>query len=243
MLGVSDVRSGWVLQNERPVSPKRARTGLQADGMHRSRQVHASRRAHPLTSVRGAALPGYGQSGPASPRGSARPRPGVLVAAGSLGAAALGVWQTGLLAAAPAGAGLTVLAASDLMVHRFSLRTLNLAALLTSTCLVVESLRAPANDQLVVATALTGLVAIAAFMVWVGTSGVAFGDVLLLSFAVVLPAWLSPRSAAVAVAVAVATAGAVAMWQRHRRAVADPAGTVALGPALLMGWVVAVVVG
>ena len=57
--------------------------------------------------------------------------------------AALGFWQTGLVATVPAATGLTVLAASDLATHRFSLKTLRLATAFVVAGLVVDSMRAP----------------------------------------------------------------------------------------------------
>lgn len=156
--------------------------------------------------------------------------------------AVLGYANTGLLASVPAATGLAVLASSDLRTRRFSLSTLRASAVLVAVGLVVDSSRAAAWDRLVVAAAVTALVAAALAGAWLGTRGIAFGDVLLTSFAVAVPAWLSPRAAAVTVFVGVLAAALLVLvrrvWADHRTS-----GTVAFGPALLAGWAVAMVVG
>lgn len=156
--------------------------------------------------------------------------------------AALGYLHTGMVAAVPAATGLAALAASDLSSHRFSLRTLRVASVLVAVGLLVDSSRAAAWDRLAVAAAVTALVAAAVAGAWLGNRGIAFGDVLLTSFAVAVPAWLSPRAAAVTVFVGVVAAALLVLV---RRAQADQrtSSTVAFGPALLAGWVVAMVVG
>ena len=156
--------------------------------------------------------------------------------------AALGLWQTGLIAAVPAATGLTALAASDLATHRFSLKTLRLASALVVAGLVIDAMRASAWDRLVATVAVTGLVAFALLAVWFITPGIALGDVVLLTFAVLVPAWLSPWAAGTTILVAVVVGGAVAVIQRHGRPPRRSPATVALGPALLAGWVVAVVI-
>lgn len=159
-----------------------------------------------------------------------------------LSLAALGYMHTGMVAAVPAATGLAVLAASDLSSHRFSLRTLRVASVLVAVGLLVDSSRAATWDRLAVAAAVTVLVAAALAGAWLGTRGIAFGDVLLTSFAVSVPAWLSPRAAAVTVFVGVLAAALLVLvrrvWADHRTS-----GTVAFGPALLAGWAVAMVVG
>lgn len=157
--------------------------------------------------------------------------------------AALGFWQTGLIATVPAATGLTALAASDLATHRFSLKTLRLATALVVAGLVIDATHASAWDRLVATVAVTGLLAFALLALWFITPGIALGDVLMLTFAVLVPAWLSPWAAGTTILVAVVTGGAVAVVQRHGRPVGRPPATVAFGPALLAGWVVAVVIG
>lgn len=157
--------------------------------------------------------------------------------------AALGFWQTGLIAAVPAATGLTALAASDLTTHRFSLKTLRLATALVVTGLVIDAMRASAWDRLVPTVAVAGLVALAVLALWLSTPGIALGDVLLLTFAVLVPAWLSPSAAGVTILVTLVLGGAVAVIQRHGRPLGRSPATVALGPALLAGWAAGVTVG
>ena len=171
-----------------------------------------------------------------------------LKAAGTTGCvvgcvAALGFWQTGLIAAVPAAMGLTALAASDLTTHRFSLKTLRLATALVVAGFVVDAIRASTWDRLVATVAVAGLVALAVLVLWLSTAGIALGDVLLLTFAVLVPAWLSPWAAGATILVTLMVGGAVAVVQRHGRSEGGSPATVALGPALLAGWVIAVVVG
>jgi leader peptidase (prepilin peptidase)/N-methyltransferase len=156
--------------------------------------------------------------------------------------AAVGLWQTGLLAAIPAATGLTVLAASDLATRRFSLTILRVASGLVIAALLIDTARHTAWHQLAIAATVTTLAAAALAGVWLGTRGIAFGDVLLTSFAVAVPAWLSPRAAVVTLLVGVVAA---ALFVLGRRVCAEggATGTVAFGPALLAGWVVAMVVG
>lgn len=157
--------------------------------------------------------------------------------------AALGFWQTGLIAAVPAATGLTALAASDLTTHRFSLKTLRMATALVVASLVIDTMRSSAWDRLAATLAVTGLIALAVFTVWLSTAGIALGDVLLLTFALLVPAWLSPWAAVVTVLVALVVGGAAAVIQRHGRPAGPSPATVALGPALLAGWAVGVMVG
>jgi len=159
------------------------------------------------------------------------------------GLAALGFWQTGLIATVPAATGLTVLAASDLTTHRFSLKTLRLATAFVVASLVVDSMRSSDWDRLIATGAVAGVVAVTVLALWLNTSGIAFGDVLLLTFAVLVPAWLSPWAAVATVLIALVVGGTTAMIQRHGRPAGRSPVTVALGPALLAGWVAAMVVG
>lgn len=157
--------------------------------------------------------------------------------------AALGFWQTGLIATVPAATGLTVLAASDLRTHRFSLKTLRLATAFVAAGLVVDSMRSSDWGRLLATGVVAGVVAVAVLALWVNTPGIAFGDVLLLTFAVLVPAWLSPWAAAATVLVALVVGGAAATIKRRGRRAGRSPVTVALGPALLAGWVAAMVVG
>jgi hypothetical protein len=154
-----------------------------------------------------------------------------------------GLWRTGLIAAIPAAWGLTALAASDLTSHRFSLKTLRRVTALVVAGLLVDAVRSSAWDRLVVTAAIACLVALAVLALWLKTGGFAFGDVLLLTFAVLVPAWLSPWAAGTTILVALVVGGAAAMVQRSGRPAGRSSATIALGPALLAGWVFAMVVG
>lgn len=155
--------------------------------------------------------------------------------------AALGYAHTGLIAAVPAATGLAALAASDLATRRFSLRTLRVSSALVGAGLVLDSGRAEAWDRLGAAVVVTALVGLALLGAWLGTRGIAFGDVLLTTFAVAVPAWLSPSAALVTVLAAVVVALGMVLVRRVKNATDDP--SVPLGPALLAGWVFAMVVG
>lgn len=155
--------------------------------------------------------------------------------------AALGYLHTGLIATVPAATGLAALAASDITTRRFSLRTLGVASVLVSVGLLLDSGRASDWDRLIVAFVVTALAATVLTAAWLGTKGIAFGDVLLTAFAVAVPAWVSPRAAGVTVLVGVLTALVIVIVRRMR--LNDHSGGVAFGPALLAGWVVAMVVG
>jgi hypothetical protein len=155
--------------------------------------------------------------------------------------AALGYAHTGLVAALPAATGLVALAASDLATRRFSLRTLRTSAVLVGVGLVLDSGRTQAWDRLLAAVVVTGLVGLALLGAWLGTRGIPFGDVLLTTFAVAVPAWLSP-SAAIATVLAALVVALGMVLVRRARDTSDAPG-VPLAPALLTGWMFAMVVG
>ncbi len=157
--------------------------------------------------------------------------------------AAMGLWQTGLIAAVPAATGLTALAASDLAGRRFSLTFLRAASTLVIVGLLLDVGRGSAWGRLAIAAAVTGLTGVAMLALWMVARGVAFGDVLLVTFSVAVPGWLSPRAAGLTVLVALIVAAAVVLVRPRRQSEGLATGTIALGPALLAGWVVAMVVG
>lgn len=157
------------------------------------------------------------------------------------GTAALGYAHTGLIAAVPAATGLAALAASDLETRRFSLRTLRLSSVLVGLGLVLDSGRAEAWDRLFVVGVVTVSAGVALLGIWLRTRGIAFGDVLLTTFAVAVPAWVSTRAAAVTVLVGVLVAFVIVMVRRIRAT--DDRSGLAFGPALLAGWIVAMVAG
>lgn len=155
--------------------------------------------------------------------------------------AAFGYVHTGLIATVPAATGLATIAASDLATRRFSLRALWVSSVLVGIGLVLDSGRDAAWDRLLVGGVVTALIGIGLLGAWLGTRGIAFGDVLLTTFAVAVPAWLSPRAAFVTVLAAV-LATFVVILVRRRRDSSESTG-LAFGPALLAGWLVAMVVG
>jgi hypothetical protein len=136
------------------------------------------------------------------------------------------------------------LAASDLTTHRFSLRTLRLATALVAVGFVVDAVRGAAWGRLAQAVLIAGVVALGVSVLWVVTVGISFGDVLLLTLTVLIPAWLSPRAVVITILAALVVGGTVAVAQRvgRSRKPSSSAG-VALGPALLAGWTIGVVVG
>lgn len=155
--------------------------------------------------------------------------------------AALGYAHTGLIAAVPAAVGLATLAASDVATRRFSLRALRVSSVLVGAGLILDSERTEAWDRLVIASVVTCLIGLAVLGGWLGTRGIAFGDVLLTTFAVAVPAWLSPSAAVMTVLAALVVALGMVLVRRARDT-GDAQG-VPLGPALLAGWVFAMVVG
>lgn len=157
--------------------------------------------------------------------------------------AAVGLWQTGLIAAVPAATGLAALAASDFATRRFSLAILRVASALVVVGLLLDAALGSAWGRLAIAAAMTGLTGVAMLAMWMVARGVAFGDVLLVTFSVAVPAWLSPRAAGLTVLVALVVAAAVVLVRPRRQSEGLATGTIALGPALLAGWIVAMVVG
>jgi len=156
--------------------------------------------------------------------------------------AAFGYVHTGLIAAVPAATGLAAIATSDLATRRFSLRTLRVSSVLVGIGLALDSGRDAAWDRLLVGGVVTALIGTGLLGAWLGTRGIAFGDVLLTTFAVAVPAWLSPRAAFVTVLAAVLATFVVFLVRRMRDSSESSAG-LAFGPALLAGWLVAMVVG
>jgi len=154
--------------------------------------------------------------------------------------ATIGWPATGLLAAIPAGAGLAALAGSDLTTHRFSLSALRASSALVGLALVADSALNRSWEQLLVAAIGVALISILLVLAWLSTPGVAFGDVLLVVFAVGVPLYLSTTAAAVTLVAALIGAtvyvGARAAWLGRARSSAVP-----LGPALLAGWACGVV--
>ena len=173
-----------------------------------------------------------------------RCRPGLRtagIAVLAVGAGAIGWAATGVIAAAPAGAGLTMCAAADLASHRFSLRVLGFSAGLVVLALATDATLGHSWDRLGLAAAGMAGVGVLLLALWLSTSNWALGDVLLVAFTVFVPLYLSIVAAALAVLVALVAAAGYVLT---RAALLGPARstTVPLGPALLVGWVCGLVI-
>ena len=107
-----------------------------------------------------------------------------------LAVGAVCVWRTGLLSAFPSALGLTVLAAADYSTRRVPRDTFAATAAATAGLAVLEAAVRADGERLLVASLVTAIVAMVAGAVWATTSGIAFGDVKLLTLAAFVPAWL-----------------------------------------------------
>lgn len=165
---------------------------------------------------------------------------GVWVIAATVAIA--GLLATGLLAAVPAGAGLVVAAASDLTTHRFSTHRLGITGGLAAAVLLIDTAVDGTWARLAFAMAATAGVAALLTVTWLVTRGLAFGDVLLVAFTLAIPLYMSVLAAAVTSGVAVLAAAAV-VAVRVVRLGPDRPSTIALAPALLVGWLAGVIVG
>lgn len=165
-------------------------------------------------------------------------------ATGCLGGcvAAVGLFTTGSLAAVPAGVALTFLASSDLTTRRFSLRLLILASIVVCSFIAGEAIANSAGHQLLNGLLTMSLLAAGSTVAWLATSGVSFGDVLLVAFAALVPAWTSPTAVLSMLIAAFIVAGGMVVVGRIPRRKLSRQATVALGPALLAGWIVALVI-
>lgn len=157
--------------------------------------------------------------------------------------AVVGTLTAGSLAAMPAGVALAYLAWSDLASRRFSLRLLGGATVTVCATIGAEAIERGATHRL-----LDGLLTLSALIVlvalgWLLTEGVSFGDVLLVSFAALVPAWMSPAAVALMVGSAFVAAGAMVVARRLRAGEAVLNDAVAFGPALVVGWLVGVSFG
>ncbi len=113
--------------------------------------------------------------------------------------------------------------------------------MLVALALTAEADRSAEWGRLAVAAVATAAVAVVLLVIWISTVGIALGDILLLAFALAVPLYLSFRAAAITVVVALVAAAAFVAVRFVRRGPARPT-TVALAPALLAGWLVALVV-
>jgi hypothetical protein len=157
--------------------------------------------------------------------------------------ALVALWRTGMTAAVPAGLGLTTAARSDLATHRFSLRELRALAPIVALCMVLDAARSSEWRRLGVTLAVGGLTVLAVLLLWLTTRVVAFGDVVLVAFALPVTASVSPRAVGTMLVVAIIAAGGTGVVRRVHRTTISATNGVALGPGLLAGWVVGVMVG
>jgi hypothetical protein len=159
----------------------------------------------------------------------------------AIAAAVVGWMATGLPAAVPAGAGLGVLARSDLAAHHISIRTLGVGSGLVALALAVDAAIGQSCGHLMLAVVGTTVVATVLGLAWLSTTGISFGDVLLGAFALAVPLYLSLTATAVTVLVALAAA-ALYVVVRAARSGARRSITVPLAPALLVGWLCGMVI-
>jgi len=157
--------------------------------------------------------------------------------------AVVGTLTAGSFAAAPAGAALAYLALSDLAIRRFSLRLLGGATVTVCAVIGAEAIGRGATRRLVDWLLTLSALIVVATLAWFATKGVSFGDVLLVSFAALVPAWMSPAAVALMVGSAFVAAGSMVLARRLRSGAAVHAEAVAFGPALVVGWLVGVSVG
>jgi hypothetical protein len=160
----------------------------------------------------------------------------------ALATAASGWAASGLLAAVPAAAGLAVVAVSDLTTHRFSVRTLGVSSAMVAAALTADAAATGSWHHLAVAGGGTAALSVLLLVIWLVTAGVAFGDLLLGVFTLVVPLYLSLTSAAITVVVALAAAAGFVI-ARAARSGPSRSTMVPLAPALLVGWLCGVVAG
>ena len=150
------------------------------------------------------------------------------------------MWRTGLLAALPSAVGLAVLAASDFRTRRVSREMFAATAAATVGLATVDSALQGSGARLVAALLITAAVALVAGTLWAATSGIAFGDVKLLSLASFVPAWLRASAVLTMVLVALTAAVGMVVVERVRVGGLTMKSSIAFGPPLLVGWLVGV---
>jgi leader peptidase (prepilin peptidase) / N-methyltransferase len=150
------------------------------------------------------------------------------------------VWRTGLLSAAPAATGLTMLAALDMATRRVP-RTI---VAQTTACMLaaalVDAVRLSEPKRFLTAIVLAAFVGLVAGLVWLISSGIAFGDVKLLALAAFVPAWLRGSAIVTVVVVAFLAAAVYMLIERLQHGAITAKATIAFGPPLLVGWLVGV---
>lgn len=156
--------------------------------------------------------------------------------------AAAGALTSGSVAALPAGVALTYLAWSDLTSRRLSLRLLAGATVVVTTSIAAEAINGGSARRFGPAAVAIFVLLVTATGAWMATRGIAFGDVLLLGFAALVPAWLSAPAVVTMVGVAIVVAG-IGVAARRLRPNPTARPSVAFAPALLVGWIVGVAIG
>jgi hypothetical protein len=165
-----------------------------------------------------------------------------LTRAGITGLAvgAVCVWRTGLLSAFPSAVGLTMLAASDYSTRRVPRKMFAATAAATAGFGVLDAAVSADGERLLVALLVTAIVALVAFAVWAATSGIAFGDVKLLTLAAFVPASLRGSAVLTMMLVALFAAVGIVVVERVRAGTLTMKSSIAFGPPLLVGWLVGV---
>ena len=150
------------------------------------------------------------------------------------------VWRTGLLSAAPAAMGLTMLAASDMATRRVPKTIVAHTTACMLAAALADAIRLSEMDRFLAALGLATLVGFVAGLAWLVSSGIAFGDVKLLALAAFVPAWLRGSAVVTVVAVAFLAAAVNVLVERLRHGHITAQATIAFGPPLLVGWLVGV---
>ena len=150
------------------------------------------------------------------------------------------VWRTGLLSAGPSAIGLTMLAASDLVTRALPRKIVRCTAICIVVAALLDAIRLSAWSRFTAASIVTLLVALVACVVWLVSSGVAFGDVKLLALAAFVPAWLRSDAVVTMIVVALLAAAGIVLVRATRSGRITATATIAFGPPLLVGWLVGV---
>jgi Type IV leader peptidase family len=157
-----------------------------------------------------------------------------------LAVGAVCVRRTGLLPAFPSALGLTVLAASDYSTRRIPRDVFAATAAATVGLGVLDAAGRANGERLLAASLVTTIVAVVVGTIWAVTSGIAFGDVKLLTLAAFVPAWLRWSAVFTMMLVAVIAAVGMIVVERVRSGALTMKSSIAFGPPLLVGWLVGV---
>lgn len=150
------------------------------------------------------------------------------------------VWRTGILSAAPAAIGLTMLAASDMATRRVPRAIVAQTTAWMLVAALVDAVRLSEPKRFLMALGVATLVGLVAALVWLVSSGIAFGDVKLLALAAFVPAWIRGSAVVTVVAVAFVAAAFYVLIERLQHGRIPAKATIAFGPPLLVGWLVGV---